>query len=51
MNTYTVTASKNGFVQAVHHSVRAESAAYACAIAAMFHLPRARYMFSAELAD
>lgn len=51
MNTFTVTVTQQGFVQAVHHSIRADNATAACDVARMFHPPRAGYEFTAELID
>lgn len=49
MNNYTVTVSHKGFIQGVHHAIRAANAAAACDIAAMFYPPKKRGLkFSAE---
>lgn len=49
MNTYTVTVSQKGFIQGVHHAIRAANAAAACEIAKMFYPAKKRGLsFSAD---
>lgn len=46
---YTVTVTRSGWVQAVHHGIRAASEAEAVDIARMFHPHRAQLSFRAEV--
>ena len=46
---YTVTVTRSGWVQAVHHGIRAASEAEAVDIARMFHPYRAQLSFRAEV--
>lgn len=48
MNRYTVTVTRSGWVQSVHHDIRADSEADAIEIARLSHPYRAQLSFRAE---